>query len=354
MIELARHLEVLLLSNDCVIVPDFGGFVAHYVPARVDEADGMFLPPIRTIGFNPQLKMNDSLLAQSYAETYDISYPEALLRIEQEVEEIRRQVLHDEVYHLEGIGTLTSNDEGNYYFEPQESGLLTPSLYGLGSYEFSLLKPLSSTYQPKPVAEEVQESTDIVEEAETTQLPLIELLDEEEEHAVHIRMSWIRNAVAIAAAIALFFLLTTPVANSNLGSQTMSALQNNIIYKLMPKDSNMAPATPVVKAEPLQNTEAKVEVKADSVKQRELVPPVEEKPYCIVLASQVKRANAEEFVRIMRNRGFNDTEINIHNNVIRVVYGHFKSESAAYVELHNLRFEENFEEAWVYKRKAEG
>ncbi|MBR1546822.1 MAG: SPOR domain-containing protein [Prevotella sp.] len=354
MIELARHLEVLLLSNDCVIVPDFGGFVAHYVPARVDEADGMFLPPIRTIGFNPQLKMNDSLLAQSYAETYDISYPEALLRIEQEVEEIRRQVLHDEVYHLEGIGTLTSNDEGNYCFEPQESGLLTPSLYGLGSYEFSLLKPLSSTSQTKPVAEEIQESSGIVEEAETTQLPLIELLDEEEEHAIHIRMSWIRNAVAIAAAIALFFLLTTPVANSNLGSQTMSALQNNIIYKLMPKDSNMTPATPVVKAEPLPTIEAKAEVKADSVKQKESVPSVEEKPYCIVLASQVKRANAEEFVRILRNRGFKDTEINVHNNVIRVVYGHFKSESAAYVELHNLRFEEDFEEGWVYKRKAEG
>ena len=33
MIELAQHIEVLLLESDCVIVPGFGGFVAHYAPA---------------------------------------------------------------------------------------------------------------------------------------------------------------------------------------------------------------------------------------------------------------------------------------------------------------------------------
>ena len=27
MIELARHIEILLLENDCVIIPDFGGFI---------------------------------------------------------------------------------------------------------------------------------------------------------------------------------------------------------------------------------------------------------------------------------------------------------------------------------------
>ena len=35
-IELERHIEILLLSNDCVIVPDFGGFMAHHADARFD------------------------------------------------------------------------------------------------------------------------------------------------------------------------------------------------------------------------------------------------------------------------------------------------------------------------------
>ncbi len=43
MIELAQHIETLLLENDCVIVPGFGGFVAHYSPAtRVKEENIFF------------------------------------------------------------------------------------------------------------------------------------------------------------------------------------------------------------------------------------------------------------------------------------------------------------------------
>lgn len=361
MIELARHLEVLLLSNDCVAVPGFGGFVAHYVPAHIDEADGMFLPPMRTIGFNPQLKMNDSLLAQSYVEAYDISYPEAIRRIEQEAEEIRRHIMHEGSFSLDGIGVLASNDEGNYRFTPCESGLLTPSFYGLGSYEFNLLNPSSDTTAQKTVEQKEQEKEKNEELAEEIIQPaLLDIVETTEENAVSIKMSWIRNAVAIAAAIVLFFLLTTPVANSNLDSPSMSALRNDVLHKLMPKDSNVTPAAPVATIKEAETVVVK-ESLADSVKlatspqkkQEEVVDPLQsDKPYCLVLASQVKRSNAEEFVRMMRNRGFKDTDIYINNNVVRVVYGHFKSESAAYVELYNLRFEENFEEAWVYKRKT--
>ena len=88
MIELAKHIEILLLDNDCVIVPDFGGFMAHHVDAVYDTEEGLFLPPRRTLGFNPQLYINDSLLAQSYVEAYDLSYPDAIQRIESEVREI--------------------------------------------------------------------------------------------------------------------------------------------------------------------------------------------------------------------------------------------------------------------------
>ena len=45
MIELAQHIEALLLENDCVIVPGLGGFVAHYTPAmRVAEENYVFAP----------------------------------------------------------------------------------------------------------------------------------------------------------------------------------------------------------------------------------------------------------------------------------------------------------------------
>lgn len=77
MIELAKHIEVLLLDNDCVIVPGFGGFVTHYIPATRIAEENLFLPPTRIIGFNPSLTMNDGLLAQSYASVYDTTFPDA-------------------------------------------------------------------------------------------------------------------------------------------------------------------------------------------------------------------------------------------------------------------------------------
>ena len=42
MIELAQHIETLLLENDCVIVPGFGGFVAHYSPATRIKEENIF------------------------------------------------------------------------------------------------------------------------------------------------------------------------------------------------------------------------------------------------------------------------------------------------------------------------
>ena len=58
MIELAQHIEALLLENDCVIVPGFGGFVAHYAPATQCKKKKIFFYPLPVrFGFNPQLKI---------------------------------------------------------------------------------------------------------------------------------------------------------------------------------------------------------------------------------------------------------------------------------------------------------
>ena len=134
MTEISRHIAILLLDNDCVIIPGFAGFVAHYIPAELDEASGRFYPPKRTIGFNPQLQLNDSLLAQSYTESYDISYPEAMHRLEMEIDEIKQSIEIYGEYEFEGIGNVSKTSDGHYSFNPCTAGLLTPALYGLKEF----------------------------------------------------------------------------------------------------------------------------------------------------------------------------------------------------------------------------
>ncbi len=359
MIELGRHIEILLLSNDCVIVPDFGGFVAYQLGAHYDEEDSMWLPPTRTLGFNQQLRLNDSLLVQSYVNAYDMSYPDALRRVEDEVNELKNQLDNEGSYTLESIGTLSVNTDGNYSFEPCEAGILSPEFYGLSSCKFPTLKnahtssstakyerpEFHSEQKEKPVEE--YEISDKATESESAPA-LLEFTDDgstSDIRTIHIRMSWVRNTVAIAAAVIAFFVMATPIANSDLRTQTMSHLQNNILYKLIPQDTNMAPATPVVDTIPAPVVASNTDTKAT---EKDTVQSAH--PYCIVLASHVKLNNAEEYVKQLKERGYDKASVYIRYKTVRVIYGTYQNEETAYQQLKKLNKEKEFREAWVYKK----
>jgi hypothetical protein len=341
-IELERHIEILLLSNDCVIVPGLGGFMTHHVSARYDEQDGVFLPPLRTLGFNPQLTMNDSLLVQSYVEVYDISYPEALRRIEAEVDELRQHLETEGQYEFYDLGTLRLNEEGNLEFEPCEAGILTPQFYGLSTFE---LAPLQ---KPQPKTGKDGSHSD---------------------HAITIKMSWLRNAAAVAAAVVAFLMMTTPVSNSHVSSDVQ---QSSFIPLPTQHATDITPVADE-QAAPVDTTDAIVEEEAEVATVEEEVtteeaevttgeaeekasPAAEEATvsgpcYCIVLASQVTKHNAELFIGQLKEKGFNDARI-LETKFIRVVYGSYPSEREAYSQLNSLRTkDDHFREAWVMEMK---
>ncbi len=352
MIELQRHIEILLLDNDCVIVPDFGGFVAHQVASRYDQDDHMIIPPMRTLGFNPQLRINDSLLVQSYINALDISYPEALRRIEREVEEMKQVLSEEGFYTMEDIGTLRVNSDGNIEFEPCEAGILSPEYYGLCACEFPTLKEARTARLAGNVT---QLPIETEQPKDPTLLEFIDSEEEKEERAIQIKLSWIRNAVAVAAAVVAFFLMATPIANSDLGTTTMSNLQGNLLTKLMPKDTNMAPAQPIVEQQKVTVDSVKPAITENSEKAEKPVATQDVQPapaYCIVLASQVKLSNAENYVEQLKARGMKDAEVYIHNHIVRVIYGSYESESEAYRHLNKLNKHDEFAEAWVYKKSA--
>ena len=341
-----------------MIIPGFGGFIAHHVDAHYDEADRLWLPPYRTLGFNHQLTLNDSLLVQSYVEAYDLSYPEALRRIEKEVDELKNQLEEEGHYLLDNLGELSVNQDGNYEFVPCESGILSPELYGLGSFQFKRLKDeavTEETVQPqKTVAKSISLSKT---DAEETQL--LDFIDDDNDSAISIKMSWIRNAVAIAAAIVAFFFIATPVTNSDLGTEAMTHLQNSILYKLIPQDTTLpAIAEPVI-SEPTVTVAKPVEVK-EPVTAKIMAEKPAEKPvtepkaatttYCIIVASQVKLSNAEQYVERLKKEGYPNAYVYINNNTVRVVSGEFNSETEAYRVLNKMNMEEEFYEAWVYKK----
>lgn len=153
MITLAKHIELLLLDHDCVIVPGLGGFIANHVDANYGGEEELFQPPYRTIGFNQQLQVNDGLLVQSYMMAYDTSYPFANLQMEQDLEKMLHELEMTGEYTLENIGTLKKGINQNITFVSPESGVLTPALYGLHSYN---IKSLSSVVKAKEIEQKLQ------------------------------------------------------------------------------------------------------------------------------------------------------------------------------------------------------
>ena len=111
-----------------MIIPDFGGFIAHYQPARYIKEENLYLPPVRTIGFNPQLTINDGLLVQSYMQAHHTDFPDATRMIEEEVAGLKEQLYQNGCAEMHGIGVLHYNIHSTYEFHPNEDGALSPTL----------------------------------------------------------------------------------------------------------------------------------------------------------------------------------------------------------------------------------
>lgn len=346
-IELDRHIEILLLNNDCVIVPDLGGFMAHYVCAHYDENDELFLPPLHTLGFNPQLKINDSLLAQSYVEAYDISYPEALQRIEDEVNELKMHLQSEGFYELNDIGLLSLNDDGNFQFTPCEAGILSPTLYGLSSFEIPTITRI--TDKGLPVKEEFKD-----QEKQSARIFDIDLSgntteEDEEDDIVRIKFSWIRNTVAIAAVLLALFILILPTGKTEIVTRTISNLNSNILFGMMSKDTNTN------KIEIKKTDITKTPIKVNTIAKKDTIESIQKNAndsvkigYCIVLASYVSEQNARIFIENLKNKGLDNAEVFISNNIRRVIYGNYPTPNDAYIALQSIHSHKELAEAWVY------
>lgn len=142
----ANYISDLLYRYECVIVPNFGGFVTNEISAKVNHFTHTFYPPSKQLTFNSHLQNNDGLLANYVAAAKNISYSEALKVIEKEVAEWKL-LMNIEVLELENIGLFKLNKEHKLIFEPINSTNYLTSSFGLGSYVSPAIKRV--VYQEK-------------------------------------------------------------------------------------------------------------------------------------------------------------------------------------------------------------
>jgi len=144
-VEINQYIKELLLLNDCVIIPEFGGFVANYKPASVEN--NRFLPPTKEIAFNNKLISNDGLLINYIADNQGVSYFNAKQKLENFVEETLLNLERNRNVYFEGVGYLHYDSRENLQFEPQLKQNLLVESYGLQDFTY---EKLYQRQMPKP------------------------------------------------------------------------------------------------------------------------------------------------------------------------------------------------------------
>lgn len=380
--ELARHIEVLLLENDCVIVPGLGGFIAHNKAAEFKDSANVFCPPVRTIGFNPQLIINDGLLAQSYMQAYDTDFPDASRKIESVVSQIKDSLYKNGQAELENIGTLYYTMAGVYGFEPYQNAFFSPSLYGLGSFSISPLSEL------KPVKETTVEPRIIIET-----VPSCEEDSKEKAKQRHIIKRMAEHAVGIAAAVILFFVLSVPVENTyldnssyaSLGAETMldairsksmattsletkdikqnnaTNRRNNVntlrpvavksvkVEKAEPKASKEVKALPAVAKKEVVKTEA-VKAETKGTKEVQKSNSAQNNGLFVIVSSLQTMQDAEKELAKFKKQGYEEATILTSDNRYRIALYRYTDKAKAYEKINELRKDEQFKTAWLLNK----
>jgi len=136
MSDLSDIIGTLLLRNNCVVIPDFGGFVAKVVSAQIDVAKGIVNPPKKALSFNKNLNNNDGLLISTLAQERNLSFDEATLIVSDKVREIKSTLNKGERVHFQNVGFLFTNKAGAISFEQDRFFNLLLSSYGLSSVHF--------------------------------------------------------------------------------------------------------------------------------------------------------------------------------------------------------------------------
>lgn len=283
MISMIEHIEYLMLSNDCVVVPGFGAFIAQYTSSNNCAQNSTFTSPKRSISFNASINHNDGLLANSIAKKASIPYAEALKQIEKSTTICRQALSDGSEVPFGRLGFFISNAEGHIEFIPFHHELANDDFFGLQSFSFPTLAERNAQVATEETV------------SETYSEPEINIG----------RRNWFSHkAVQIAASIVMLvcltFALSTPII---VDKPTHQLATLNVPTPTMPKHK-------VVKAEEISQPK---QVKAVSEKKE----TNSNGRYAIIICSLKKQSQVAQYFQ--ENKDINPANV-IKKNGYYMIY----------------------------------
>ena len=318
-----KFISALLEIHDCVIIPDFGGFVLNEIPARFSGRPNELLPPGKIISFNRSLNVNDGLLANYISKEENISYSEAISQTKFDVENWKNKLSAGEKIFLEGIGSLVQNADQKIVFLPEDSRNYAIVSFGLPSL---ILTPVEKQNSQK-----------------VFQLPAIPR--ERSENLV------IRRSISVAA-VAAVFILAFLVVFKNVSENHLYTSNTNPVYKsIQPIASSISKILTDETVKPAAS-QAKDITTTPVQESASLLPDNSisnsNSMYYVVGGSFKVEANAEKFFRELKEKGFKAQLLNNEDGWFRVSYLTEQDSLKAAKDLKSIKINEN-RGAWILK-----
>ena len=306
-----HYISELLFLHDCVILPNFGGFVGNPQSAKLNKTTGMLSPPSKQILFNANLKTNDGLLITHISNQEGITQEVAKNEVENYATRIANKLTESKVLRIDKVGLFTLGKEGNIIF-------LQDSLnnYSLDSFG------MKATHNKSVVRET------IIEEKVAATIQTIRTQSNNPK-------TFLRAAAVIIPLIALSYISITQQDKINTVYTQMASLnpfENSIIAE---------PITKVI-------SEVEIEVEAAPIVEiieEEVAPIIIPKTtYYIIAGSFSEKKNANKMLAKLKKWDYN-TELVPGGNLLRVSYNSFTNKADALIALHKIKQENSA--AWL-------
>ncbi len=299
--EINQYIKELLLLNDCVIIPEFGGFIANYKPASAEN--NQFCPPSKEVAFNNKLTSNDGLLVNYISETEGISYFEAKQKLDSFVEETLLNLERNRNVYFEGVGYLHYDSHENLRFEPQLNQNLLVDSYGLQNFSY---EKLYQRQMPKPAFKvEYREPVPVIFQKRKLQKLVV--------------------AIPLLVAMALI-----PMKNHK---EYLSKSDMGLWEAI----TQSAPAA-TVSTEQIPT----IQVTAD------IAPSNDQLKYFIVGGSFKSEENANKYLLQLKEQGYEGKNLGIFKGLHRVAMKGFPTMEEAQKELNHIRFQNPQSGVWIH------
>jgi cell division septation protein DedD len=145
MFRLERTIQDLLLVNDCVSIPNFGGLVAQRFRAEINYGTNIMRPPTKRISFHEGLAANSHLLVGEIAKSAKLSVEEATEFISKTVKNWQLELAAGNSVKVEGIGRFYQDKNGAICFNQSLESNFDLEAFGLDIFRANAIKRDAAT-----------------------------------------------------------------------------------------------------------------------------------------------------------------------------------------------------------------